>query len=53
MADRFVQQARELHPAADEQRIATVAEHLRRAHYTRLGLASAAARRAKAGKRAA
>ncbi|WNI15539.1 hypothetical protein [Actinacidiphila sp. ITFR-21] len=43
--DRFVKQAREKHPDATEEQIATTAEHLRKAHYVRMGLASAAARR--------
>lgn len=46
--DKFVQAARELHPGASAERIASVAEHLRRAHYARLGLASGLARRRKA-----
>lgn len=46
--ERFVKQARELHPEASEQRIAEVAEHLRKAHFARLGLASGRARRMKA-----
>jgi len=45
--DRFVRQARELHPEATEEQIARAAEHLRKAHFTRMGLASARARRAK------
>ena len=49
--ERFVKQAREMHPGASEQQIAEVAEHLRKAHYTRMGLASAKARRAKTAAR--
>ncbi|MFD3714312.1 hypothetical protein [Streptomyces sp. NPDC058677] len=44
---RFLDKARELHPAASEQQIAEVAESLRKAHYSALALKSAAARRAK------
>lgn len=51
---KFVQQARELHPGASDERINAVAANLRSAHYARLGLASALARRRKsAGKAAA
>jgi hypothetical protein len=42
---RFVKQARELHPDGDDALIARTAEHLRKAHFTRMGLASAAKRR--------
>lgn len=42
---RFEKQARELHPSASEEQIAKVAENLRKAHFTRMGLASAAKRR--------
>lgn len=45
---RFVTQAREMHPDATDQQIAKVAENLRRAHFTRLSLAAATARRRKA-----
>lgn len=44
-ADRFVKQARELHPDGDDELIARTAEHLSKAHYARMGMASAAARR--------
>ncbi|MFI1467597.1 hypothetical protein [Streptomyces wuyuanensis] len=44
---RFLVQARELHPDATEAEIEKVAESLRKAHYTALGLKSAASRRAK------
>jgi predicted negative regulator of RcsB-dependent stress response len=43
--ERFVKAARELHPDATEEQIARVAEHLRKAHYARMGMASAAKRR--------
>ncbi|MDX3074579.1 hypothetical protein [Streptomyces sp. MI02-7b] len=46
--EKFVKQAREMHPDASDERIAQVAEHLRKAHFIRLGRASGAARRAKA-----
>jgi hypothetical protein len=42
---RFDKQAREMHPDANEEQIAKVAENLRRAHYRRMGLASAKKRR--------
>lgn len=42
---RFEKQARELHPDADNEFIAKVAESLRKAHYARMGLLSAAKRR--------
>jgi len=45
---RFEREAREKHPAATDEQIARVAEHLRKAHFKRLALASAKARRAKA-----
>ena len=51
-ADRFVKQARELHPHGDDELIARTAEHLRKAHYQRMGLRSAMSRRAKAGRTA-
>ncbi|MGW5333611.1 hypothetical protein [Streptomyces bauhiniae] len=44
---RFERQARELHPNATDDQIARVAGHLRSAHFKRLALASAKARRAK------
>ncbi|MFG2759487.1 hypothetical protein [Streptomyces wuyuanensis] len=50
-ATRFEKQARELHPEATDEQIARVAEHLKKAHYTRMGLASGKARRTKATKR--
>jgi hypothetical protein len=42
---KFEKQARELHPNGDDDLIARTAEHLRKAHYARMGLRSAAARR--------
>jgi hypothetical protein len=50
---RFEQQARELHPTATDEQIARVAKHLKSAHFSRLALASAKARRAKSGSRPA
>lgn len=44
---RFEREARELHPDATDEQIARVASHLRSAHFKRLALASAKARRAK------
>lgn len=44
---RFLDKARELHPGASEEQIQTVAESLRKAHYTALALKSAQARRIK------
>jgi hypothetical protein len=41
---RFERQAREMHPEANEEQVARVAEHLRKAHYQRMGLKSAMAR---------
>lgn len=49
---KFEKQARELHPTAGPEEIARVAEHLKKAHMRRMGLASARARQAKAGKAA-
>lgn len=45
---RFEKQARELHPGATDEQIARSAEHLKSAHYSRMALASAKARRSKA-----
>lgn len=42
---RFEKEARERHPEASEEQIALVAEHLRKAHFRRMGLASATKRR--------
>lgn len=42
---RFEAEARKLHPEANDAEIARVAEHLRKAHFTRLALASAKSRR--------
>lgn len=44
---RFEQQAREMHPGATDEQITRVAEHLRKAHFSRMALASAKARRSK------
>ncbi|MFE0329026.1 hypothetical protein ACFW08_20035 [Streptomyces sp. NPDC058960] len=44
---RFEREARQLHPDATDEQIARVAEHLKKAHFKRLALASAKARRAK------
>ncbi|MEU3426634.1 hypothetical protein [Streptomyces gardneri] len=52
-AGRFEKQAREMHPAATDEQIARVAAQLRSAHATRMALASAKARRVKAGLKAA
>ncbi|MBZ6258801.1 hypothetical protein KVH22_25130 [Streptomyces olivaceus] len=50
---RFHTQAREMHPDASEEQLAKVAENLRRAHFRRLSLAAATARRKKAEARKA
>ncbi|MEU3219984.1 hypothetical protein [Streptomyces sp. NPDC006971] len=42
--DRFATQAREKHPDASDEQIARVAAHLRKAHFSRMALASAVAR---------
>lgn len=42
---RFEKQAREMHPDATDDFIAKVAENLRKAHYSRMGLLSATKRR--------
>lgn len=48
--DRFLDEAREKFPhVTDEADLARRAEHLRRAHYKRMALKSAQARRKKAG----
>jgi hypothetical protein len=44
---RFERQAREMHPDATDEQITRVAEHLRKAHFSRMALASAKARRSK------
>jgi hypothetical protein len=44
---RFERKAREKHPNATDEQIARIAEHLRKAHFAALALASAKARRAK------
>lgn len=50
---RFEREARAKHPGATDEQIARVADQLRRAHFTRMGLASAKARRLKASGAAA
>ncbi|MCI0386207.1 hypothetical protein [Streptomyces sp. CNQ085] len=45
---KFERDARALHPDASDEQIARVAKHLRTAHYQRMALRSAQARRAKA-----
>ncbi|WP_406419980.1 hypothetical protein [Streptomyces sp. NBC_00842] len=45
---RFERQARELHPGATDEQIARVAKHLKSAHFSRMALASAKSRGAKA-----
>ena len=45
---RFEREAREKHPDATDEQIARVAEHLKSAHFSRLALQAAAARRHKA-----
>lgn len=42
---RWTKAARELHPDGSDELIARTAEHLRKAHYARMGMASAAKRR--------
>ena len=44
-AGRFEKEARELHPDGDDALIAQTAESLRKAHFTRMAMASAAKRR--------
>lgn len=44
---RFLMQARDLHPTGTPKQIEDTAQSLRKAHYTRLALLSAQARRAK------
>ncbi|MFH9823075.1 hypothetical protein [Streptomyces bobili] len=52
-AGRFEKKAREMHPDGTDEQIARAAEHLRKAHYAAMALASAKARRAKAARPAA
>jgi hypothetical protein len=52
-ASKFETQARELHPDGDDELIARTAEHLRKAHFARLGMKSGAARRKGAAAKAA
>lgn len=42
---RFEKQARDMYPDASDEQIAKTAEHLRKAHFRRMGLASATKRR--------
>lgn len=44
---RFEKQAREKHPDATDEQIARIAEHLKSAHFRRLALEAAKARRKK------
>lgn len=46
-ADRFVRQAAERFPDLTPAQLVPIAENLRRAHYTRMALRSAEARRAR------
>ncbi|WP_228975208.1 hypothetical protein [Streptomyces sp. DH12] len=52
-AARFERQAREMHPDATDEQIARIAKQLRSAHATRMALAAAKSRRAKAAAQAA
>jgi hypothetical protein len=47
--DRFMTQAREMHPGLSEADLSVRAESLRKAFYSRLALASVTARRARKG----
>ncbi|WWM24835.1 hypothetical protein QBW33_13215 [Streptomyces sp. B21-104] len=51
--DRFETQARELHPDASDEQIERIAGHLKSAHFSRMALASAKSRAAKAKRPAA
>lgn len=51
--DRFIRQAREMHPDATEEQVAAAAEALKSAHYQELALRSAATRRIKSEMKAA
>ncbi|MYV62153.1 hypothetical protein GTW37_25005 [Streptomyces sp. SID4931] len=44
---KFIEEARQKHPEGTEAQIAAAAESLRKAHFTRMGLLSAQARRKK------
>ncbi|WP_425244817.1 hypothetical protein [Streptomyces sp. NEAU-NA10] len=46
--ERFLAEARRLHPNASDEVVARAAAQLRRAHFSRMALASAKAKRAKA-----
>jgi hypothetical protein len=48
-AAKFVKKAEELHPGASPEVIAAAAEQLRKAHFTRMALASAKKRKRGAG----
>lgn len=50
---RFEQQAREMHPGGSDELIARTAKHLRSAHFSRMALKSAMARRKSASPNAA
>lgn len=47
--ERWLKAARELHPDGDDALIQRAAEHLKKAHFARMGMASAAKRRKGAG----
>jgi hypothetical protein len=51
--EKWTAKARELHPDGDDALIARTAEHLRKAHFARMGMASAAKRRKGASPEAA
>lgn len=51
--DRFIKQAREMHPDATDAQVAQVAEALKKAYYTELAARSAATRRIKSQMKAA
>lgn len=48
---RFERQAREMHPTATDEQIDRIAGHLKSAHFSRMALASARARRAKSARK--
>lgn len=50
---KFEREAREMHPDASDEQITRVAAHLRSAHFTRMALKSATARRKSATPKAA
>lgn len=51
--DRFIRQAREMHPDATDEQVAAAAEALKSAHYRELAMRSAATRRIKSDMKAA